>query len=179
MHVLTVGNSFTGKSWLNKRIATEQAARGDNIIVFDPLSSGGWPESAVKFSSPEKFIAHVKKAQSAHVFIDEAKVLWDSGAKLAKEADKTLYNRRHQGLLVYLIAQRTMMVPPNARNQCSRVFAFRQTKTDADILAAEFNEVLQNVRQMPDGEFIAVRGLAHAYGKLDFSEMPPLYSFSQ
>jgi hypothetical protein len=171
MHILTVGNSYTGKTNLNKRLAMDALARNQNVIVFDPLKGSGWPGGSVKFSSPELFLQHVSRAESSHVFVDEAKILWDHDYK---RADRLLYNRRHQGLLVYLIAQRTRMVPPNARNQCSKVFAFRQQKTDADILADEYHELMAKCRAFEPGQFVYSDGFHCASGRLIYSgDGPP------
>lgn len=171
MHRLIVGNSTTGKSNLAKRFAHDAHARGQNVIVYDPLASRDWPDSATKFQSPEQFLSHVEKAQSAHVFVDEAKTLWDTDHK---RADALLYRRRHQGLLVYVIAQRTRMVPPNARNQCSVIYAFRQQKIDADILRDEYHESLTDAMRLKAGHFIASDGFTFSRMALDYARgMPP------
>lgn len=170
MHIMTVGNSGTGKSNLNKRLAADCLKRQENVIVYDPLKSEGWPDGVLKFAAPELFLAHVKKAESAHVFVDEAKTLWDYDYK---QADRLLYNRRHQGLLIYLIAQRTRMVPPNARNQCSSIFAFRQQKDDADILSAEYTGDLDHCRSLEPGCFLYSNGFMVIAGSLDYQAYPP------
>lgn len=171
MHTLTVGNSGTGKSNLMKRLALEFEKQGRDVIVYDPLAATGWPLSATKFSSPEKFLDYIKTAKSAHVFIDEAKTLWDFDQK---QADQILFRRRHQGLLVHLIAQRTRMVPPNARNQCSRVFAFKQQKDDAITLAEEYTGELLQCARLEKGEYIASDGFSAHFFRLDYSRgLPP------
>jgi len=177
MHILTVGNSFTGKSNLNKRFALDAQKRGHDVVVFDPLKATDWPDGINKYASPELFLQHIEQIESAHVFVDEAKILWDHDYK---RADRLLYNRRHQGLLVYLIAQRTRMVPPNARNQCSHVFAFRQQKIDADILSEEYHDGLSATRGLSPGEFIYSDGFAIKTGKLDYKQgVPPKINLSE
>lgn len=170
MHVYTVGASYTGKSLLNKRLAHNFSRAGQNVIVFDPLRSAGWPENAVKFSSPELYLKHMHNAENAYNFIDEAKVLWDFDQKAA---DKILYQKRHDGILNFLIAQRTNMVPPNGRGQCSQFFIFRQMKKDADILRDEVHERCGEVSKYPDGEFCIVKGLDFHKAHLDFTSNPP------
>ena len=177
MHALIVGISYTGKSMLAKRIAAGLAAH-NNIIVYDPLQSANWPESALLFSSPEKFLAHVEQAQNAYVFVDEAKTLWDHDEK---RADALLYKRRHQGLLVFLIAQRATMIKPNARNQCSRLYAFKQTSDDARALAGDYDDSIRDmITRLPPCEFIATNGHTVERFKLDFSNgIPPTYTPAQ
>lgn len=166
MHVLIVGISYSGKTNFAKRLAAEQAS----VIVFDPLKSSGWPQHAQKYSDPEHFLKVMETAQSAHVFVDESKLLWDANPK---EADRLLYNRRHQGLLIYLIAQRTNMIPPNGRNMCSRVFAFKQNKFDADILALEKTPEFKKLPFLDSGHFIGSNGFETSHYKLDYSNGKP------
>lgn len=171
MHNLIVGNSTTGKSNLGKHFARNAIERQQSVIVYDPLRSTGWPESAVKFTSPGLFLDYIETATEAHVFVDEAKSLWDFDTK---RADALLYRRRHQGLLIYLIAQRTRMVPPNARNQCSKVYAFRQQQDDAETLASEYSTGLYNCCGLQKGEFIASNGFTDKNYLLDYSIYPPV-----
>lgn len=171
MHKLIVGNSGTGKSNLCKRFALNQSA---NVSIYDPLQSTGWRDNSQKFSDPDKFFSYIRTLQNSYVFIDEAKTLWDADQR---EADKILYKRRHQGLLIFLIAQRTRMVPPNARNQCSTVYAFKQQKHDADILADEYHDLLANTRTLQPGQFIASDGFSAQLYQLDYSQtFPPTYT---
>lgn len=168
MHNLIVGITYTGKTNLCKSIAVNT---NTDVIVYDPLSSTGWGDNAIKFSSIDKFFKHIETAQNAYVFVDEGKTLWDQNPR---EADKLLYKRRHQGLLTFVIAQRTMMIPPNARNMCSKVFAFKQRKNDCDILREEYGEEFKNCLNLELGEFIATDGFNVEYMKLDYSVYPPL-----
>ena len=167
MHVLIVGQSTSGKSNLCKSWASAQ----DNVIVFDPLKSTGWPIHALKFSDPEKFLQSMVTAESAHVYIDEAMVLWEYDYK---RANKILYNRRHQGLLVYVIGQRATMILPHARNQCSKVFAFKQNLNDAQSLAGDYNPEVIECNRLPKGEFIAADTFTAERYKLDYTNYPPV-----
>lgn len=170
MHCLIVGITLTGKTNLAKSIAREKSASGENVIIFDPLQSAGWPDNAEKFVSIDKFFERMETAQSAFVFVDEGKTLWD---KNPKEADKLLYRRRHQGLLVFVLAQRTRMIPPNARNQCHRVFAFKQQMDDADTLAQEYAPEFRECVDLPQGDFIVSDGFAVEHLRLDYQNYPP------
>lgn len=175
MHVLIIGQSTSGKSNLAKRFATDQYNEGNSIIIYDPLKSSGWPsgENVAKFADPEKFLTYLETAQESFVYIDEAKTLWDYDIK---RANKVVYTRRHQGLLIFLIAQRAKMVQPNARDQCSRVFAFKQSIDDAKELAAEFDNGVIKCASVKKGEFVLATPFASKLCKLDYLSYPPIVS---
>lgn len=167
MHVLIVGNSNSGKSWLARSIAAPLDA---DVIVFDPTMARGWPDHAAKYADPDAFFAHVETATNAYVFIDEAATLWDYDEE---RADALVYRGRHRGLLIFLIAQRSRMVRPNARNQCSRVYAFRQQLDDAKVLAAEYSAELIECTALEPVHCIATDGFKSQRLRLDFSSSPP------
>lgn len=166
MHVLIVGNSYSGKTKLAQRLAANKS----RVIVYDPNRSAHWPVSAKKFSDPARFLDFVEQQESAFVFIDEAKTVWDFDSD---RADKLVYAGRHRGLLLFLIAQRTRMVPPNSRNQCSRVFAFRQQLADAQTLADEYHPAMLGTCELPPVHFIATNGFRADAGRLDFTDGEP------
>ena len=171
MHILIVGSSGSGKSNLAKGFAENAEAKGQAVIVYDPVMSSGWPENAEKFATAEKFLQRMRTAQSAHVFIDEAKTLWNHDPK---RADALLYQKRHAGILVYVIGQRAEgMIPPNARNQCSKVFAFRQSAKDSDTLALEYGEVLRKCSKLDKNNFIYSDGFSGGMAALDYSAKYP------
>lgn len=166
MHVLIVGQSTSGKSNLAKYFASQQ----ENVVVYDPLKSAGWPEHALKFSDPEKFLRAIVSIESSYVYIDEAMTLWEYDYK---RANKILYNRRHQGLLVYVIGQRATMILPHARNQCSKVFAFKQNLNDAQSLAGDYNPEVIECNRVGKGEFIAADTFTAQHYVLNYDNYPP------
>lgn len=149
-----MGNSRSGKTTLAKILAARHSLQHP-VIVYDPNESQGWPGVAKKFSAPGIFFKNVQQVQRAVVYIDEAKTLWDYDAEAA---DELVYRGRHRGFALVLIAQRTRMVAPNGRNQCSRIFAFRQQKDDAATLAQEYHEELEECRTLEIGQFLASDG---------------------
>ena len=173
MHILIVGSSGSGKSNLAKRFAADAVARGESVIVYDPIMSGDWPDAATKYTTPRRFFSAMETAESAHVFIDEAKTLWNHDVK---KADALLYQKRHMGLLFYLLGQRAEgMIPPNARNQCSRVFAFRQSRKDSETLSMEYGEGLRECVNLPAGTFVFSDGFSGGRAALDYSGgVPPV-----
>lgn len=167
MHLLVVGNANTGKSWLARSLASKHTGR---VLVFDPTKARGWPANAVKWADPGIFLAEIEMAQSAHVYVDEAADLWTFDEV---RANRLLYRGRHRGLLFVLIAQRTRMVPPNARNQCSRIYAFRQQLDDAKTLAAEYHAELLKSTRLPPKVCIASDGFSATEMRLNFDSLPP------
>lgn len=171
VHILITGISLSGKTNLAKRLAADESAAGKNIVVYDPIASQGWPGNAVKYSEPSRFLDRINHLSNALVFVDEAKTLWDFNEDAA---DALVYKGRHRGFLCVLMAQRSRMVPPNARNQCARVFSFKQQPYDAQILADEYHGSLVNTPDLKPGEFIYTDGFAVYSGKLDYSAgLPP------
>lgn len=172
MHVLIVGSSGSGKTNLAKRFAADAISRGDAVLVYDPIMSGDWPSEASKYTTPRRFFAAIEHTESAHVFIDEAKTLWNHDTK---KADALLYQKRHKGLLFYVIGQRAEgMIPPNARNQCSRVFAFKQSHKDSETLALEYGAALRDCVSLAPGAFVFSDGFKDGRGALDYTGgVPP------
>ncbi len=140
------------------------------MIVHDPTKSAGWPDDAQKFGDAPTFLRSVPDFQEAHVFADECKILADEDQNAF---NKLGYVKRHDGVLVYFIAQRTRMVPPNARNQCTKVFAFRQQLTDAKTLAEEYHPDFIDAAKLGKNEFIFSDGFDVMRGRLDYSDYPP------
>lgn len=172
MHVLITGITYSGKSNLAKRFAKMAKDSGVNVIVYDPTKSSGWPDGINKYSSPKLFLDAVKDFKNGFIFLDEAKTLFDYDTR---EAEKLLYKKRHDGVLTYVIAQRARMIPPNARNMCSVLFAFKQHRKDVDILTEEYGDTLLNVDRLEIGDCIYSNGFSYKFLQLDYSEgLPPL-----
>lgn len=168
MHNLVVGITFSGKTILCKEVAKENSEK--DIIVFDPIKSGGWPKHARCYSTIEAFSSALDKYKSALVFIDEAKTIFNEDKTLA---EKWLTQYRHKGYLFFLIAQRAKMIPPNARNQCTQIYAFKQKPEDAKILADEYGDELFEVSRLNKLEFIYSDGYQTQKGAIQFNNNNP------
>lgn len=169
MHNLVVGISNSGKTQLCKLVANSNPNL--DVIVFDPLKSGGWGNKAKCFSTIEAFGKYLEMNQKAIVFIDEAKIVFDEDKKLA---EKWLYQFRHKGYLIYLIAQRAKMIPPNARNQCSSVYAFKQKPEDAKLLADEYGDEFAELPKLKPLEFIYSNGFETTKAAIQFNGNKPI-----
>jgi len=165
MHVLIVGSSGSGKSALSKALAREADEAGHRVIVHDPTQSEGWPDEATKYADAEMFLEDAPSFKNAYVFIDEAADVW---AADEDEANKLIYRGRHRGLLFLIIAQRSRMVRPNARNQCSTVYAFRQQFDDARTLAAEYTNDMIETTELPKLHGIKSDGFESSRLRIEF-----------
>lgn len=172
MHYSIYGITYSGKSWLAKFLAKLAADKNEAVGVYDPTKSEGWPASARKFTNPEQFLDWALEQKETHLFIDEAKTLFDHDTK---RAEKLLYMKRHDGCLCYLMAQRATMIPPNARNMCSRVASFKQNGQNPKILSEEYDEIFRSISSLPKITFIYSDGFTRQKMKLDFSGgYPPI-----
>lgn len=169
MHNLIVGITHSGKSELAKEFTRNMPP--EQVVIFDPRRSANWPQGTIKFSDPKKFFEYVENAESKYVFCDEAKDFWNEGYQ--KEAEKLLTQSRHNGQLIFLIAQRAKMIPPTARAQCSNVFAFRQNLDDSIELAREYHSSMREIPQLPEHHFIFSNGFESSTHKLNFENYPP------
>jgi DNA helicase HerA-like ATPase len=141
MHTLICGVTMSGKTTLAHKFAHELAAKGQTIIVFDPVmtptAAGSWPQSAILFDDETEFFDYLVKddVNKAHVFIDESGDVFN----LSKPWNFWLLTRgRHFGFSVFLIAQRPKMLAPTVRNQCGRAYVFRLAKDDLKEIGADF-----------------------------------------
>lgn len=178
MHNLIVGASYSGKSNLAKRLALQAEKRGEKIVVHDPLKSSGWPKSAILYGKSEVFVREIWEHENCHVFVDESKPLFDN---YKNEAEKLAYLGRHGGRLIYFIGQRAMsMIPPNARNQCGKVFAFKQSVKDSATLAEEYHDIFYQCPRLDKGQFVCSDGFRAFSGALDYSNgLPPFIDIKE
>lgn len=157
LHILIVGNVGSGKSIMAKVIAEDAARAGNNVIVFDPTQSTGWPDTATKYADAEAFLEDAPNFRDSYVFIDESPRVWNFDEDAANEL---IVEGRHKGLLFIIIAQRSRQVRPNARNQCETVLAFRQQISDSKILAEEYHTDMIACASLPKLHGIASDGFS-------------------
>ena len=150
---------MSGKTTLARRLAALYKAAGRRVVVLDELMDPAWiSEGGADFltDSPEEFKEIFWTNRNLAFFIDEA---GESVGRYDKSMSMTATRGRHWGHLGHYIAQRATMLARNVRAQCSEVYAFASTDTDAKVLAEEFLQpALLGASQLAQGEYIhAVR----------------------
>lgn len=169
MHNLIVGRSYSGKSQLMKAIIRDNLIGKAPVVVFDPVRTE-WPKGCMCYANFTAFKNVLKRTKGAFIVIDEAKTAIDEDPK---EFEKWLYQNRHKGQLIFILAQRAKMVPPNARNQCSKVFAFRQTREDAKALVEDFGESMWFCATSEKLNFVYSDGFNSKKGRIEFDDKGP------
>jgi len=157
MHTLICGVTMSGKTTLAHKFAKELAAKGQTIIVFDPVmtptAAGSWPENTILFDDEHDFFDYLIQpdVNRAHIFVDESADVFN----LSKPWNNWLLTRgRHFGFSVFLIAQRPKMLPPTVRNQCGRAYVFRLAKDDLKEIGADFGFSDLHKIELDKGDFL-------------------------
>lgn len=152
VHTLIAGASFSGKSFLAKKICETIRKSGRRTIVLDPFYDN-W-DCDYKTVDSEEFLKVAKANTSCALFVDE------SGSTIGRGADAARMHwlatqARHWGHRTYFIMQRITQVEPLIRSQCSEYFVFRCSASDAKILIEETGEaIFSQAPQLPRFCFI-------------------------
>ncbi len=150
MHVLGVGMTMSGKSFLAKSIAASLKKKGIGVIALDPLRDPGWHADFVT-DDAEKFLATVKASRRCAVFVDE------SGSTVGRynpEMEWLATQGRHWGHRVYFLTQRGSQISPTIRDNCSELFLFRVSRKDAALWAEDFGfDELEQAASLPQYHF--------------------------
>jgi len=139
MHWLVTGISGSGKSRVMKQVVIPGwRANGVRVAVLDPLEAPGWGAD-FQTSDPFRFMDVVQRSSGIVAVIDEyAQVASDY--KAAKRVEWCATVARNRSILSYFLAQRSMMIPPNVRNQCTNALLFQQTAADLAAVAELLNQ---------------------------------------
>jgi hypothetical protein len=156
MHVLILGITQSGKTTLAFRLAAMYKRKGWGVLVLDPDMRKEWNADFMT-DEPETFLKWVKANKSCAVFVDE------SGLMIGRYSGTMAWlatNSRKWGHRSHFIAQRATQIDPLIRNQCTKVFLFKQSVVDSKILASEYVcEELKNANNLKAGEYYAKTGI--------------------
>ena len=159
-HAITIGQTESGKTVWNKKLAGWYRSHGVGVIVLDPMSDAGWPADW-KTADPEAFLAFVKdpdQCLQCALFVDEAGL---AIGKFDAGFEWLTCQSRHHGHVCHLITQRAQQVSVNVRSQCSTLYAFNVNADDAKIYARDFNcPMVMDAPGLAQGEFIAASRFA-------------------
>lgn len=151
-HVLILGITRTGKTTLAFELARRYKARGTPILVLDPDKRKDWNADYLT-DNPEEFLTVCKSNKSCAIFVDE------SGQMIGRYAPQMEWlatQSRKWGHKAHFITQRASQISPTLRNQCTSIFLFKQSPSDAKIVACDFVcEELKNAPSLLTGEYIA------------------------
>lgn len=151
MHKLILGITGSGKTHLCKTLAKKYKEAGYGVLVLDPMVDPDWT-CDFKTKNKDEFLHVVKTNKNCKLFIDE------SGQEIGRYNQEMFFlatQARHWGHISHFISQRAQSVNKTVRDQCSELYAFRQSKTDADILAGDFaQEKLKDLCKLKKYEFL-------------------------
>ena len=120
------------------------------VIVLDPLRDPGWKADFIT-SDPATFLDIFWKSRCCAAFIDEA---GETVGRFDDAMHTTATRGRHLGHNVHFIAQRAQMISPNVRSNCTKLALFSVSRTDAKLLAQEWNRPeFENAPELKRGEF--------------------------
>lgn len=150
-HVITIGQTESGKTILNKKLAAAYKRAGIGVIVLDPMLDPGWNADFIT-DNPEKFLQFVRDPRcclQCALFVDETGTSLD---KFDVSSNWLTTQSRHHGHVCHLITQRAQQVSVTIRNQCSTLYCFNVNFKDAKLYAEDFNakEVLE-APNLPQG----------------------------
>lgn len=110
---------------------------GRGILVLDPLLDPKWKETGADYvtSDPVEFITIAKKNKNCTLIIDEA---GNYCGQYDKETWWLATQARHWGHQSIFIGQRANMIAKNIRDNCSVLFCFRISPSDAKLISDDF-----------------------------------------
>lgn len=151
-HSLILGMTESGKTTLAKRLAANYRNNGVGVIVLDPLHDK-W-DCDYQTSDKNVFLTTVQQNQACAVFIDEG---GESVGQYDTEMHWLATRARHYGHATHFISQRGQQLAKTVRDQCSNLFLFNCSSSDAKLLANEWNKPeLINANSLQRGEFYRV-----------------------
>lgn len=149
-HVLIVGQTESGKTTLAKRLCREYQQHGIKTAVLDILNDPEW-HADYQTADQEEFLATVKQSRSLAVFVDEG---GETIGRYESELKWLATRGRHFGHNCHFISQRASDISKTVRDQCSRLFCFQVSLTDAKTLSDDWaREELRQANTLAQGEF--------------------------
>jgi len=148
----------SGKTTLaRERIAPLYRVKKVPVLVLDPYRSKKWKADFIT-DSPAQFVEVVKGSRSCALFVDEAGNFIDEG--YVSELRWLATNSRHYGHNCHFISQRAVQIPPTIRGQCSNLFLFRQSFSDARELSKDFvSDDILTANELKRGEYFGKIGI--------------------
>ena len=152
-HVLISGTTESGKSTLARQLAAIYSQQDIGVIVIDPINDPRW---GADFQTTDQaaFLQTAKNSWHCALFVDEG------GEVIGRYNDSMFWcatQARHRRHRSHFIVQRPALISPTVRTQCTRLVLFASARSDAKILAEEWNcDELLDAPNLQRGEFFDV-----------------------
>ena len=164
IHGANIGMTGSGKTTLEKAIASEFRRRGAGVLILDPFGDPGWDCDRL-FTDLSEFIAFAKRCKGCLLVVEEA---GDFGRD--KDFVWLFTQARHWGHATHYCSQYHAQVLPIVRTNCSHLNLFRVGGRSADAWAEDFGqpEISRLHSQLGQYEFVhATRFGEPKIGKLE------------
>jgi hypothetical protein len=139
----------SGKTTLAKKLAQNIRNRGLGVLVLDPIATE-WPANAV-FRDFAEFMETARASRRCFLFVDEAGM---NCGQNEKDAYWLATIARHWGHSTIFISQRAIQIAKTMRDQCSYLYLFNCSASDAKTLSDEWNKPeLQGAAALAQGEY--------------------------
>lgn len=158
-HTLILGGQGSGKSHAAHLLAERDVKAKLPVFIHDPHGTvSSWPSGPLvyHFASVELLIDALKKSQRVKAYIEE------SGESIGRGRDAVPLQwlstgSRKWGHVVTFIAQEAQQLLPVIRKNCTRGLIFRQSETNAKLLANDFaDKGLMRITELQQYEFLYV-----------------------
>ncbi len=150
-HKFVVGETGTGKSRLiMTRLCPAWLHVGRPVVVLDPIGRK-WPATFVT-KDPDEWLATLQRSWGCVAVWDECGQMCFEKPDIARRLAWCVTVGRNLHHETYLVAQRTTMVPPSLRSQCSSAFVFNQAQPDAEAISKQYGDpILLGSAVIPPG----------------------------
>ncbi len=142
-HKTFYGMTEMGKTAAMKKIAAVLRKNKQKIIAYSGVGDLAWPGKVTASVHELEDLLEDPKSAYAHVFLDEARVLYSRFKRLKHPHIDNLFTMgRHKGFTVYCATQYPTSIPPAARVNCSECYCFRLGSADhAKIVYEDFGDM--------------------------------------
>jgi hypothetical protein len=144
-HKAFYGMTKMGKTATMKKFAVGLRKDNQKVIVYSGNGDLSWPQGCQITMSVDGLEALLRKKENrhAHVFLDEARVLYKK-MKPSKHPyiDNLFTMGRHKGFTCYIATQYPTSIPPEARVNCGECYCFRLgSKAYAQIVCEDYGDL--------------------------------------
>ncbi len=170
MHTLILGQPEMGKTTIAKIIVRQAEAMGKQAVILDPLGDH-WGDNSVTVDSIEQMIEYAKTPGNENklLVIDESAMTFDRYDPKQFWVAKVSRHMLHSSIF---IGQNLTDVPRGVRTQCTQVFVFASSRSDARDLADEYDDdLLLTITKLPKFHFVRIHNRKAMRGFIDIKNM--------